>query len=326
MKLVYLLLALLVSFSASCSMGLTGDNGLEVSGDEAAGVVTLRLDGSVVRGILADSGNATGEDNWITLAGTGNVTTSASGHIVSINAVTSIGNATFAEDSDKLDGQHGSYYLPASGGNSTYAGDADKLDGQHGSYYLPASGGNSTYAGDADKLDGQHGSYYLPASGGNSTYAGDADKLDGQHGSYYSSAVGFGSGCYAYRATNQSVTYDATLVELDTELYDVANEFNTSTHLFTATNAGYYVVSQGVNFVGVSLKYVESFCYQNTAARGFAYCQAHCSSANGIMANGSACVYLSAGETVGMYVIQNLANPRNLIGALYTFMSIYRIA
>ena len=276
MKLVYLLLALLVSFSASCSMGLTGDNGLEVSGDEAAGVVTLRLDGSVVRGILADSGNATGEDNWITLAGTGNVTTSASGHIVSINAVTSIGNATFAEDSDKLDGQHGSYYLPASGGNSTYAG--------------------------------------------------DADKLDGQHGSYYSSAVGFGSGCYAYRATNQSVTYDATLVELDTELYDVANEFNTSTHLFTATNAGYYVVSQGVNFVGVSLKYVESFCYQNTAARGFAYCQAHCSSANGIMANGSACVYLSAGETVGMYVIQNLANPRNLIGALYTFMSIYRIA
>jgi hypothetical protein len=301
MKLVYLLLALLVSFSASCSMGLTGDNGLEVSGDEAAGVVTLRLDGSVVRGILADSGNATGEDNWITLAGTGNVTTSASGHIVSINAVTSIGNATFAEDSDKLDGQHGSYYLPASGGNSTYAGDADKLDGQHGSYYLPASGGNSTYAG-------------------------DADKLDGQHGSYYSSAVGFGSGCYAYRATNQSVTYDATLVELDTELYDVANEFNTSTHLFTATNAGYYVVSQGISFVGVSLKYVESYCYQNTAARGFAYCQAHCSSANGIMANGSACVYLSAGETVGMYVIQNLANPRNLIGALYTFMSIYRIA
>ena len=276
MKLVYLLLALLVSFSASCSMGLTGDNGLEVSGDEAAGVVTLRLDGSVVRGILADSGNATGEDNWITLAGTGNVTTSASGHIVSINAVTSIGNATFAEDSDKLDGQHGSYYLPASGGNSTYAG--------------------------------------------------DADKLDGQHGSYYSSAVGFGSGCYAYRATNQSVTYDATLVELDTELYDVANEFNTSTHLFTATNAGYYVVSQGINFVGVSLKYVESYCYQNTAARGFAYCQAHCSSASGIMANGSACVYLSAGETVGMYVIQNLANPRNLIGALYTFMSIYRIA
>jgi len=55
--------------------------------------------------------------------------------------------------------------------------DADLLDGQHGSYYLPASDYNATDvrdklktvdgAGsgvDADLLDGQHGSYYFPAS------------------------------------------------------------------------------------------------------------------------------------------------------------------
>jgi len=163
-KLAYLILVSLMVLSVSCSMGLTGDNGLEVSGNATSNVVTLRLDGSVIRGVLADSGNATGDGNWITLSGGGNVTTSASGYVVTISATTSGGNASYAEDSDKLDGQHGSYYLPASGGNSTYAGDSDKLDGQHGSYYLPASGGNSTYAGDSDKLDGQHGSDYLLAS------------------------------------------------------------------------------------------------------------------------------------------------------------------
>ena len=138
-KLAYLILVSLMVLSVSCSMRLTGDNGLEVSGNATSNVVTLRLDGSVIRGVLADSGNATGDGNWITLSGGGNVTTSASGYVVTISATTSGGNASYAEDSDKLDGQHGSYYLPASGGNSTYAGDSDKLDGEHGSYYLLAS-------------------------------------------------------------------------------------------------------------------------------------------------------------------------------------------
>jgi hypothetical protein len=93
-------------------------------------------------------------------------------------------------NADLLDGQHGSYYLPASsytaadvltkiktvdGSGSSL--DADFLDGQHGSYYLPASSYTAsdvltkikTVDGassglDADLLDGQHGSYYLPAS------------------------------------------------------------------------------------------------------------------------------------------------------------------
>jgi len=59
---------------------------------------------------------------------------------------------------------------------ATSAGNADTLDGQHGSYYQPAStaittsniGSQSvnyaTSAGNADTLDGQHGAYYQPAS------------------------------------------------------------------------------------------------------------------------------------------------------------------
>lgn len=87
--------------------------------------------------------------------------------------------------------------------------DADLLDGQHGSYYLPAASYTAadvrakllTVDGagtgiDADLLDGQHGSYYLPAA----TFSGaqvlsrlqtvdgsgsglDADMLDGFHAS-----------------------------------------------------------------------------------------------------------------------------------------------
>jgi hypothetical protein len=54
-------------------------------------------------------------------------------------------------DADKLDGQHGSHYLPA----GTYTA-ADIL-----SKILTVDGNGSGL--DADKLDGQHGSHYLPA-------------------------------------------------------------------------------------------------------------------------------------------------------------------
>lgn len=123
-------------------------------------------------------------------------------------------------DADKLDGQEGSYYLPA---NSYIASDiltklltvdgtgsgldADKLDGEEGSFYLPAG----TYTAediltklktvdgtgtglDADLLDSQHASYFLPASSYTAsdiltklkTVDGpgsglDADLLDGAH-------------------------------------------------------------------------------------------------------------------------------------------------
>lgn len=91
-------------------------------------------------------------------------------------------------DADLLDGQQGSYYLPATsytaadvltklltvdGTGSTL--DADLLDGQEGVYYLPASSYTAadvltkllTVDGaasllDADLLDGQQGAYYAP--------------------------------------------------------------------------------------------------------------------------------------------------------------------
>jgi hypothetical protein len=89
--------------------------------------------------------------------------------------------------------------------------DADLLDGQHGSYYLPAASYTAadvltklkTVDGagtglDADLLDGQHGAYYLPVASYTAadvlaklkTVDGagtgvDADLLDGQHGDFW---------------------------------------------------------------------------------------------------------------------------------------------
>lgn len=93
-------------------------------------------------------------------------------------------------DADRLDGQEGSYYLPASSytaadvltkiktvdGSGTGL-DADLLDGQQGSYYLPASSYTAadvlakikTVDGsgsglDADTVDGFNSAYFLPAA------------------------------------------------------------------------------------------------------------------------------------------------------------------
>lgn len=97
-------------------------------------------------------------------------------------------------NSDKLDGQHGSYYQNASNLNSGTVAIAR----------LPVGSGNNL---DADKLDGLHASHFLAASSYNAadvknkllTVDGagsniDADLLDGQHGSFYRNASNLNSG------------------------------------------------------------------------------------------------------------------------------------
>ncbi|WP_298434606.1 hypothetical protein [Geobacter sp.] len=87
---------------------------------------------------------------------------------------------------------------------ATNAGNADTLDGQHGSYYQPASTAITTsnigsqsvsYATNAGQLNGQAASYYQPASTAittsnissqsvsYATSAGNADTVDGKHAS-----------------------------------------------------------------------------------------------------------------------------------------------
>jgi len=196
-----LLVSILILSAAGCSFGLSGGDGINISGNESDSSITIGLDGSVVRGVLADTGNATGSGHWLKIEGAGNVSTSASGNVVTISftggAVSSdmslaeghlfVGNSSgLAQDMElsgdatlnglgELDVTWADESQSADTANS--AADSDKLDGLHGSSYLL---GNSTTI-NADTIDGSHASAFLAVAG----TAADSDKLDGLHGSSY---------------------------------------------------------------------------------------------------------------------------------------------
>jgi hypothetical protein len=208
-KKFYILMAAVAILGLSCSLGLQGGNGIDVVGNSTDNSVTLSLDGTVVRGVLTDSGNATGSGNWLSMLGSGNVTISASGSTITISCIGGEGgggNATYALDSDKLDGQHGSYYLSTTG----TAADSTLFYGFTAIQWTSAMDAIAAAAtsADSDKLDGQHGSYYLTTTGtaADSTLfygftalqwtsvmdaiaaaatSADSDKLDGLHGISY---------------------------------------------------------------------------------------------------------------------------------------------
>jgi hypothetical protein len=114
MKLAVLLLCCAVL--SGCSLSLQGDNGLTVAGNSSSDTVTLVLDGTVAREIGTDSGMAVPGSNTFYILGSGNVTTAGSGNTVTISYEGGdAGNATYALDSDKLDGEHGSFYLTPTG-------------------------------------------------------------------------------------------------------------------------------------------------------------------------------------------------------------------
>ena len=57
------------------------------------------------------------------------------------------------------------------------------------------------------------------------------------------------SGCSVYLSANQSITANTvTTVNLDTVDWDYLNEFDTSTHKFTVTNAGKYLIVGGIGY------------------------------------------------------------------------------
>lgn len=348
LKLIRILLGVILIFSiAGCSFGLSGDNGINISGNETDSSITIGLDGSVVRGILADTGNATGSGQWLSVVGSGNVTTSASGSTVVITSTGGsgpvdmslgeghifVGNTSGLAEGMELSGDatlNGLGELDVTWADQSQSADtansstdSDKLDGVHGSGYLL---GNSTTI-NADMVDGSHASAFLAVAG----TAADSDKLDGQHGSYYSVPVGFASGCYAYLSANQSIAWNTTvLINLDAEDYDLNDEFNTTTHLFTAKSAGYYVVSLSINIDPTAAGQVEGTCVLKNGSTAVRYCYILTVSggAGYVVMASSSVVYLAVNDTLGLYGTQSIANPRNVVGGAtrYTVMSIYRIA
>lgn len=110
-----------------------------------------------------------------------------------------------------------------------------------------SGGGSSTFLGLTDSP---------------SSYSGQALKLprvnSGESALEFTTASGIFSAesitnVYAYLGTEQSNIANATHVDvaLDSELWDSLEEFNTTTGVFTATEAGYYQVNYRVSLLGI---------------------------------------------------------------------------
>jgi len=86
--------------------------------------------------------------------------------------------------------------------------DSDKLDGQHASEFLPVHG-TADAALDSDKLDGSHSSAFLAVA----ATAADSDKLDGSHAAAFAAATHYHSALAASDLTpNPALSIDANAV------------------------------------------------------------------------------------------------------------------
>lgn len=139
-------------------------------------------------------------------------------------------------------------------------------------------------------------------------------------------------GCKAYLSTDQLNLVDDTytLVNLDTETYDVGANFDTTTHLFTAPAAGYYrvyIVVEYKNGTVVADKRFVARATKNTSDVLF-YANGHSAMTNSLQINNSDVVHLDADDTVKLECKASIgANTCDILsGALSTHITIEQIS
>ncbi len=135
----------------------------------------------------------------------------------------------------------------------------------------------------------------------------------------------------AYRDATQAITTDTwTKVQLNAETFDINNEFDSATNYrFTATVAGYYLVSGALKYTNVapSLPFHIAF-YKNGAVysqiRTFTMALAGDDEGIGM----SDIIYLTAGQYVELWTYHYMGGPTKniMLGSDVTFMSIHRIS
>ena len=109
--------------------------------------------------------------------------------------------------------------------------------------------------------------------------------------------------CYAYLSASQLnlVNGAVTLIDLNTENYDIGSDFNTSTHKFTAPVTGYYDIRYQVGFNGVSLdKRYLAYVYKNTSTLVLLTSVIPAATISGLYVNASGIVHLTATDTLDL--------------------------
>jgi len=144
------------------------------------------------------------------------------------------------------------------------------------------------------------------------------------------------SGCSAYLSADQTniVNTTDTLVNLNTVNYDTLSEFNTSTHRFTATEAGKYLVVGNITWVENTLV-ADKAIYTRIRKNGSAIVNAINqiavnASASPISSTATAILDLSAGDYVELSAFHTMGvNTPDIDGAALrglTYMDIQKIA
>ena len=138
---------------------------------------------------------------------------------------------------------------------------------------------------------------------------------------------GYQSGCRVYLSANQSIPNNVnTLVEFDRESWDTQNEFDTSTHKFTADVAGKYLVSFFVNIDDINIgDIMYTYIYVNDAQAWVLWTYAVVNAQN--MAMSSATVLdLAIGDTVSLLVKQQEGTAQTLVsGESFAHMVIQKV-
>ena len=172
--------------------------------------------------------------------------------------------------------------------------------------------------------------FWCKESGGTNRVLAHVDTNDiGQFGdtSLVENAMNTRAKAYAQLSGSQSVpTGVATLVELDTEIYDIGGDFDVGSYKFVTPVAGYYLIIGCVRVDdiddGDSLR-AEIYVDGAVVARG----EARCPGANLIMhTNVQTVYYVAATKDIELYAYQNEGNNQDVIAGLNTFMSVHLLS
>ena len=182
-------------------------------------------------------------------------------------------------------------------------------------------------ANDADTVDGKHASDFLPVSTDSAISASIS-------GNQWLSVATSGivslpkqSACVAYLSANQSITADTwAKVALDTVEIDIQNEFDSTNHRVTVSEAGKYICTGIVCFAppGAAGDFLLTSLWINGSEKATAYTQAVESQKHTLVI--SKIFELSAGDYIELYV-KDINSDATLLGTNYaTFLHVAKIA
>lgn len=132
-----------------------------------------------------------------------------------------------------------------------------------------------------------------------------------------------------YSSGTQSVPPSAwTLVQNNTEDYDIGSDFNTSTYLFTIPTTGYYSLKGQVTITSLLDTEVLLGSFQiNGGATILTEAKLIASATGNYSLNFSDTVKLTVGDTLGLYVYHtNAGSLGNFVGQRYQYISIHLIS